>query len=186
MARTATRTARTRDVIYTGRVFTIERDRIVMPDGRRATMEIVRHRGSVVLVPQPAPNRVILIRQFRYVLNRRIWELPAGTLEPGERPDRAARRECEEEIGLRPSQITRLGDYYPTPGFCDEHMTFYLCRGLTRPARPRAGDEDEDIEPKTFTIAQAWSLVRSGGIIDMKTVLGLAMLDRRVPLARSR
>jgi hypothetical protein len=52
--------------------------------------------------------------------------------------------------------------------------------------RPRAGDEDEDIEPKTFTLAQAWSLVRNGDVVDMKTVLGLAMLDKRVPLARAR
>ncbi len=174
-----------RQVIYEGRVFTVERDRAVLPNGMQTTMEVVRHRGSVVLVPQPKRQQVILIRQFRYVLNRWIWELPAGTLEVGERPDRAARRECEEEIGLRPTRIRKLGSYYPTPGFCDEHMTFYLCTGLTRPARPAQGDEDEHIEPRTFTLARAWSLVRSGEIVDMKTVLGLAMLDRRVPIVRT-
>lgn len=171
-------------VVYKGRVFTVERDRAVLPNGMRTTMEIVRHRGSVVLIPQPRRGEVILIRQYRYVLNRWIWELPAGTLETGERPDRAARRECEEEIGLRPTRIRKVGSYYPTPGFCDEHMTFYVCTGLVRPARPKPGDADEQIEPRTFTLARAWSLVRSGDIIDMKTVLGLAMLDRRVPIAR--
>lgn len=174
-----------RQVIYEGRVFTVERDRAVLPNGVQTTMEVVRHRGSVVLVPQPKRQQVILIRQFRYVLNRWIWELPAGTLEVGERPERAARRECEEEIGLRPTRIRKLGSYYPTPGFCDEHMTFYLCTGLTRPARPAEGDEDEHIEPRTFTLTRAWSLVRSGEIVDMKTVLGLAMLDRRVPIVRT-
>jgi ADP-ribose pyrophosphatase len=139
-----------------------------------------------VLIPQPRRGQVILIRQFRYVLGHWIWELPAGTLEAGERPHRAARRECEEEIGLRPARLRTLGHYYPTPGFCDEHMTFYLCTGLVRPARPAAGDEDEQIEPRTFSLAQAWALVRRGEIIDMKTVLGLAMLDRRVPIARVR
>jgi len=177
-----TRTAR--KVIYDGRVIRVERDRIVLPNGMAATMEIVRHRGSVVLIPQPRRQEVILIRQYRYVLDRYIWELPAGTLEVGERPDRAARRECEEEIGLRPTRIARLGSYYPTPGFCDEHMTFFLCTGLVRPAKPAKGDADEDIEPRTFSLARAWSLVRAGDIVDMKTVLGLAMLDRRVPTVR--
>jgi ADP-ribose pyrophosphatase len=170
-------------VIYTGRVFTIERDRVVLPNGQRATMDVVRHRGSVVIVPQPRPDAVILIRQFRYVIDQWIWELPAGTLEPGERPDRAARRECEEEIGLRPGEVTRLGAYYPTPGFCDERMVFYRCRRLVRPARPRAADADEDIEPRTFSLRQAWGLVKRGQIVDLKTILGLAMIAGRVPLA---
>ena len=182
MTSQTTRAKAVHKVIYEGRVFKVERDRVVLPNGMRTTMEIVRHRGSVVLIPQPRRGQVILIRQFRYVLNRWIWELPAGTLETGERTDRAARRECEEEIGLRPTRIKKLGSYYPTPGFCDEHMTFYLCTGLVRPAKPAQGDEDEDIEPRTFTMARAWSLVRRGEIVDMKTVLGLAMLDRRVPI----
>ncbi|MEO8482364.1 MAG: NUDIX hydrolase [Acidobacteriota bacterium] len=182
MTSKTTRSKADHKLIYEGRVFNVERDRVVLPNGMRTTMEIVRHRGSVVLIPQPRRGQVILIRQFRYVLNRWIWELPAGTLEAGERTDRAARRECEEEIGLRPTRIKKVGSYYPTPGFCDEHMTFYLCTGLVRPAKPAQGDEDEDIEPRTFTMARAWSLVRSGEIVDMKTVLGLAMLDRRVPV----
>ena len=184
MTKKKTQKRATRKVIYSGRVIRVERDQIVLPNGMAATMEIVRHRGSVVLIPQPRRHEVILIRQYRYVLNRYIWELPAGTLEVGERPDRAARRECEEEIGLRPTRIARLGSYYPTPGFCDEHMTFFLCTGLVRPAKPAQGDADEDIEPRTFSLARAWSLVRAGDIVDMKTVLGLAMLDRRVPIVR--
>ena len=181
MTRPPSKRRRRHDVIYTGRVFTVERDRVLLPNGREAVMDVVRHRGSVVLIPQQKPDTVILIRQFRYVINRWIWELPAGTLEPGERRDRAARRECEEEIGLRPGRVTRLGGYYPTPGFCDERMVFYLCRDLVRPVRPAAADPDEQIEPRTFTMRQAWSLVRRGEIVDLKTVLGLAMLDGRVP-----
>lgn len=182
MTRARTRRQATRELIYTGRVFTLERDRTVLPSGHAVTLDAIRHRGSVVLIPEPRPGHVILIRQYRYVIDRWIWELPAGSLEPGERLDRAARRECEEEIGLRPTRLTRLASYYPTPGFCDERMVFYRCQGLVKPARPRAGDEDEQIEPKTFTLAQTWALVRRQQIVDMKTVLGLAMLDRRVPL----
>jgi ADP-ribose pyrophosphatase len=72
-----------RQIIYEGRVFRIERDVVKLPHGRSVAMEVVRHRGSVVLVPQPSPGRVILIRQYRYVIGRWIWELPAGSLEPG-------------------------------------------------------------------------------------------------------
>src|SRR5689334_22415421 len=122
-----------RTTIYDGRVFRVEKELATLPGGRQVPMEIVRHRGSVVLIPEPKSGRVILIRQYRHVLGRWIWELPAGTLEPGEPPARAARRECEEEIGLRPRRIERLGLYYPTPGFCDERMVFYACRDLYAP-----------------------------------------------------
>ena len=77
--------------IYSGRVFRVERDLVRLGNGRTVPMDIVRHRGSVVLVPQPSPRRLILVRQFRYVIGRWIWELPAGSLEPGETPARAAR-----------------------------------------------------------------------------------------------
>jgi ADP-ribose pyrophosphatase len=171
-----------RTTIYDGRVFRVEKELAALPGGRRVTMEIVRHRGSVVLIPEPAKGRVILIRQYRHVLGRWIWELPAGTLEAGEPPARAARRECEEEIGLRPRQIERLGVYYPTPGFCDERMVFYACRDLYAPKRPAAPDADEQIEPRTFTMREAWGLVQTGEVVDMKTTLGLAMIAGRVPL----
>jgi ADP-ribose pyrophosphatase len=173
-------------VVFQGRVFRIERDVVRLSHGGTATLDIVRHRGSVVLIPRPAPGRVILIRQFRYALNRWIWELPAGSLEKGERPGIAARRECEEEIGLTPRRVRPLATLYPTPGFCDEKMIFYLCDGLTPPAGPVTRDEDEQIEPRTFTMAQAKALVARGGIVDMKTVLGLVLLERSTVARRRR
>ena len=168
-----------RNVVFTGRVFRVERQRASLPGGLRATIDVVRHRGSVVLVPQPDPDHVILIRQYRPVLKKWIWELPAGSLEPGEQPARAARRECEEEIGLRPGRIEKLGAFYATPGFCDERMTFYRCTNLVRPVRPRSGDEDEQILPKVFALDDAWALVDRKKVLDMKTVIGLVLLNRR-------
>ena len=162
--------------IYEGRVFRIERDLVTMPHGRSVAMEVVRHRGSVVLVPLPSPGRVILIRQYRYVIGRWIWELPAGSLEPGEAPARAARRECHEEIGWRPTRIRKLGAYYPSPGFCDERMIFYACTGLVRPSRPATIDPDEQIEPRTFSMREVWRLIAKGEVVDMKTVMGLVLL----------
>src|SRR5215204_2527740 len=108
-----------RTAVYTGRIFKLEIDRVKLPSGHTIDMEIVRHPGSVVLLPIPKPGTIILIRQYRYTIERWIWELPAGSLKPGEDPDQAAARECEEEINLVPGRITRLRGYFPTPGFCD-------------------------------------------------------------------
>ena len=172
----ARRLRRTR--IFSGKVFRVERDLVRLTNGRTVPMDIVRHRGSVVLLPQPAPGRIILIRQFRYVVGRWIWELPAGSLERGETPGRAARRECEEETGWRPGRVRRLGAYYPSPGFCDEVMLFYLCSALRRPARAAERDRDEELEPQEFTVRQAWRMADRGQIVDMKTLAGLVLLGR--------
>ena len=169
-------------VVYRGRIFRVEQERVALPHGSIVTMDVVRHRGSVVLLPQPAPGRIILIRQYRHVIKKTIWELPAGTLEPGESPARAARRECEEETGWRPRRVVRLGEYYATPGFCDERMIFYACLELVEPARRAAGDADEQILPQAFSLRQAWRLVRRGEVIDMKTILGLGLVAGRLPV----
>jgi 8-oxo-dGTP pyrophosphatase MutT (NUDIX family) len=167
-----------RSLVHQGRIFRVEVDTVTLPTGHTLDMEIVRHPGSVVLLPMPSPSEIILIRQFRYSLNRYIWELPAGSLKPGEDPDAAAARECEEEIGLVPGRMERLKGFYPTPGFCDELMTFYRCTELNPPSPDSTAtkDEDEDIEPRAFTLADARALIADGSIVDLKTVAGLALL----------
>lgn len=167
-----------RRLIYEGRVLTLEIDRVQLPTGQTVNMEIVRHPGSVVMLPMPAPDRIILVRQYRYTIDRRIWELPAGSLKPGEDPVRAAVRECEEEIGLVPHSVRRMRSFYPTPGFCDEEMIFFRCTDLQPPASDSIvkRDEDEDLEPKTFTIEEARRLVVEGEIVDMKTAVGLTLI----------
>jgi len=165
-----------RSTMFRGRVFRVERERVRLPNARTAIMDIVRHRGSVVLVPQPDRRHVILIRQYRHAINRWIWELPAGSIDPGEAPLAAARRECAEEIGLSPRRVTRLAAYYPTPGFCDERMVFYRCERLVDPTGPVALDPDEEIRPSVFTLAEVRRLIDRGHVIDMKTVVGLALI----------
>lgn len=164
--------------VYRGRVFTLAVDRVTLPSGHDATMEVVRHPGSVVLLPMPAPGRLILIRQYRYALDRFIWELPAGSLKPGEDPRLGATRECEEEVGLVPDILDELGELYPTPGFCDEWMKFYRCTGLRPPAPDSTAQQDEDevIEPATFDVDEVRRMIAGGEIVDMKTVAGLALL----------
>lgn len=162
--------------VFDGRVFNVERDRVRMPNGREVTVDVIRHARSVVLLPIPEPGHITLIRQFRYVVNRWLWELPAGSVDPGEEPEQAARRECHEEIGQVPDTIVRLAALYPTPGYCDEEMLFFRLSGLSVPAEAAEADEDEDIEPKVFTLREAREMIRSGEIIDMKTVVGLGLI----------
>jgi ADP-ribose pyrophosphatase len=163
---------------FEGRVFSVVVESITTRKGRKMDVEIVRHPGSVVLIPMTDTGEIILVRQYRHAIAREAWELPAGTLKPNEEPKKAAERECHEEIGLVPSTLDMLGTFYPTPGYCDEEMSFYKATGLRE---PRAGetaeqDEDEDIQKQTFSVAQIRSMIRSGEIIDMKTVAGLALL----------
>jgi ADP-ribose pyrophosphatase len=167
-----------RTPIYNGRVFRVEIDRVTLPTGHTVDMELIRHAGSVVLLPIPEPGKIILIRQYRYTVGRDIWELPAGGVKPGEDLAAAAARECEEEINLAPHKVTLVGSYYPTPGICDELMNFFLCEDLRAPAPDSTAkkDEDEDIHPRVFTMADARALVASGDIIDLKTLAGLTLV----------
>ncbi len=162
--------------VFDGRVFAIDRDRVRMPNGREVVVDVVRHPRSVVLIPVPEPGHVVLIRQYRYAVNKFLWELPAGSVDPGEEPEAAAKRECHEEIGQLPDTVVRLAALLPTPGYCDEEMIFFRVSGLSVPEEAAALDEDEDIEPRTFTIADAREMVRRGEITDMKTVAGLQLI----------
>jgi ADP-ribose pyrophosphatase len=163
--------------VYEGRVFSVEVGRLMFPNGTAHEIAVVRHRPSVVLIPMLDSERVVLIRQYRPAIARTMWELPAGTTDPGESPDEAAARECEEEIGLVPGKLERLGGFFPTPGFCDEELVFYRVSDLREPpGTRRSPDEDEDIQPKVVTIAEARSMVARGDIIDLKTAFGLTLI----------
>lgn len=165
--------------LYEGRVLRLERDRIRLPGGHETTMEVVRHSGSVVLLPMPDEEHVILVRQYRYAVDKWLWELVAGTLEPGEDAAAGARRECEEETGLIGRDVQFLGCFYATPGYCDETMRFYKVTGLARPGpgqQAASPDEDEDLETRVFTLAEARAMIRRGEIEDLKTVVGLTLI----------
>jgi ADP-ribose pyrophosphatase len=164
--------------VYHGRTFSVEVDRVRFPNGSEHEMEIVRHPPSVVLLPMQDSEHVILIRQYRASIRRELWELPAGNLEPGETPDAAAERECEEEIGLVPGRIERLRGLFPTPGFCDEELIFFRVSSLRPPdpERRRKPDDDEDIQAVTCTIEEAKAMAARGEIIDLKTAYGLTLI----------
>jgi ADP-ribose pyrophosphatase len=163
-------------VVFSGRIFSVHVDRVRMPGGREVSLEVVRHPRSVVLAPMPDLERVILVRQYRYAVDRWIWELPAGTLDPGEAPEAAARRECHEEIGKVPRRVARIGSFFPTPGYCDEEMIFFRLDGLDEPTTEAHLDEDEMLEPKVFALTEVRAMIARGEIVDLKTVVGISLL----------
>lgn len=165
-------------IVYRGRVFSVEVAKVRLPNGKEHEAAVVRHPPSVVLLPLPDREHVILIRQYRHSLGREIWELPAGSLDPGESAEVAAARECEEEIALTPGHMERLGGLYPTPGYCDEEMIFFRVTDLRRPSPDSSlkPDDDENIQAQAFTIAEAKAMAARGAIIDLKTAYGLTLI----------
>ena len=166
--------------IYQGRIFTVQTEKVTLASGAEFTAEIIRHPGSVVIVPVTAQGEVVLVRQYRFAIGRFVWELPAGSLKAGEDAAAAAGRECQEEIGLVPSTLTPLGSFFPTPGYCDEEMHFFRADGLREPTAEEIAspDEDEDIEARPFSVEAIRRMIADGEIIDLKTVGGIALLDR--------
>jgi ADP-ribose pyrophosphatase len=166
----------TERTVLAGREFTIVLERVTLSSGEVRDVAVIRHPGSVVILALPAPHKVILVRQYRVAVRQWLWEVPAGTRKPGEDPEAAARRECEEEIQLTPGRLERLGAFLAVPGYGDEEMIFYRATDLTEPARPALPDEDEEFEVRTFGLADARSMVRRGEIADMKSALALTFL----------
>jgi len=166
-------------IVFTGRVFSVEVDKKRFPNGSEHEVAIVRHPPAVVVIPLEADGRVVLIRQFRAAIDRELWEVPAGSLDHAESADAAAKRECEEEIGRAPQHVHRLRSMYPTPGYCDEEMIFFLATDLRAPApdSPHKPDPDEDIAVESFTVEHARAMVKRGDIIDLKTAYALTLLD---------
>jgi len=151
----------------------------MLPDGTRTTREVVECPGSAAMVPVPEPGKVILIRQYRYSVDNVLWEIPAGTLEPGESPRSGALRELREEIGYTARKLRLMADLYTSPGILTERMRLYLATDL-RPSR-LAPDRDEQIEPRVFPFSRVTQLMANGRIRDGKTLLGLSLLAQTRP-----
>ena len=161
---------------YTGRVISLDVDRVRFPDGSSGELEIIRHPGASAVVPflshlaDPDPM-VLLIKQYRYAAQGYLFEIPAGRLNPRETPDACARRELLEETGCSAEQLTLLTAIFTTPGFTDERIHLFMATGLTSgKAHPEA---DEFIETVSLPLSRALRMVENGEIQDAKTALGL-------------
>ncbi len=164
--------------VYRCGLFRVTEEEATDPGGFHIRRSIVRHLGSAVMMPVDARGRILLVRQFRLPAAKYLWELPAGRLDPGETPLRAARRELREETGYRARHWKRLARFWPSPGFVAERMTIFVASGLIPgEARPM---EDERIECRWFPRRELDAMIRAGRIEDGKTILGfLAWLRYR-------
>jgi ADP-ribose diphosphatase len=159
--------------VYGGKLFKVFKDEVRLASGRHTTREIVRHPGSIAIIPRQGDGRIVLVRQFRYVTGRELWEIPAGTLDkPGEAIPDAARRELAEEAGLKAERWANLGSAYLMPGYCDERMTFFLAEDLS--ATEAHAELDESFKVNPFDLHDLQVLRSTGELQDAKTLLGLA------------
>lgn len=165
-------------IVFSTRVFAVDVETLPLPGGRSHDVATVRHVPCVVLIPVLDDGRIVLIRQYRHSVKRVLWELPAGSIDPGESPEAAAMRECEEETTFAPTRVERLALMLPAPGYCDEEMVFFRATGLHAPAADsaHAPDEDEDISVHPTTVAEARLMVARGDIVDLKTAYALMMI----------
>jgi ADP-ribose pyrophosphatase len=159
--------------VYTGRLLKIDRDEVLLPNGRTTDLEMVRHPGASAIVPFVTADEILLIRQFRYATGGFILEVPAGTLHPGEDPDACARREVEEESGHRAGRLRRLASIFTTPGFTDEIIHLYAAYDL-EPVAQRL-DHDEVLTVERVPYARALEMIREGAIVDSKSICALML-----------
>lgn len=160
------------DLVLQCRKFDIVRQQVADPTGALHAHEFVRHNGAVVILPLLPGDRVVMIRNFRHAIGQELYELPAGTLDkPGEHPEEAAHRELEEETGYLAGRMAPLCRFYPSPGFMTEMLTAFVATDL-RKAVQRL-EPTERIIVEEMPIDTALEMVRSGKIIDGKTIIGL-------------
>lgn len=157
--------------LFAGKILSLEKDVVKLPDGKQATREVVRHNGGVTVLAIDEADNILFVRQFRYPYARLLLELPAGKLEKGEIPAECAARELEEETGFAAEEFCSLGEVYPSPGYVDEVLHLYLARGLT--LHEQHLDEDEFLEVEKIPLNKAVEYCVDGTLNDAKTVVSI-------------
>jgi len=161
---------------YAGKVVRVDVDTVRFPDGSTGDLELIRHPGAAAVIPcasDPAGGdpTILMIRQFRHAAGGPLWEIPAGTLAPGEAPEACAHRELREETGVTAERIERLTSILTTPGFTDEVIHLFWAQGLTRGAAARERDEFIEVVPQPLSGVLAG--IRSGEVRDAKTIVAI-------------
>jgi ADP-ribose pyrophosphatase len=166
-----------RRVVYAGGYLTAHQYLVRLPDGSTATRDIVRPPEAAAVVPLDGAGNIYLVRQYRPAVGRVLYELPAGIIDHGESPVRTARRECEEEIGMRPKHLKKLCAAYHATGFSTGRVHIFLATGLT-PMRREASGAPEFVEPVRLPFRQAYRMALMNRIVDAQSLIGLLWAQR--------
>lgn len=160
---------------YSGRIISLDIDRVRFPNGSIGELEMIRHPGASAVVPfvsEPGLDaEILLIKQYRYAAERFLYEVPAGRLDSGEAPVDCARRELKEETGYSARGLEHLLTMFTTPGFTDEQIHVFLAYGLE--PGDTAHEPDEFMSIERVTMREAVELVHTGSIVDAKTALAI-------------
>ena len=164
-------TVNTNKTIHEGRVFRLITENITLKNGVTTDIDYIQHPGAAAIVALKDHEHLLMLKQYRHALNTDIWEIPAGTLEPGEPIDNCAQRELTEETGYSADQWHRLGEITPVPGYSNERIHVYLAMEL-KPSVSNL-DDDEMITVHEVKFADAVEMIKSGEIQDSKTITSL-------------
>ncbi len=159
--------------LFEGKVINLRRDEVVLPNGRTATREVVEHPGAVAVIPRTREGNIIMVRQFRHPIGQILLEVPAGKLDPEEKPEACALRELAEETGFVAGRLRKLTAMFTTPGFTNEVIHVYLAEDLEK--CDKQPDEDEFISTEVYTPAQLQHMIASGEICDAKSLVALCL-----------
>jgi len=163
--------------IYEGRVINLRVDTVEVHNGKH-DLEIVEHSGAVVVIAQPAPDEIVLVRQHRHAIGEDTWEVCAGGVDPGETPEEAAIRELREETGLRARTIRRLWSAFSAPGFCNELLHFFHTDSYDIGEPEPAGEEE--IEIATFPLKRVFEMIERDELRDAKTQIAVLWALRQL------
>lgn len=164
------------NILYKGKVFDHQVDEIEYNSGNKGIREIAIHPGGAVVVPVKDDGKIILVKQFRYPLQKILIELPAGKLEKGEDPLVCATRELEEETGYKSNKIFKLGEIYTAPGYCTEILHIYSATELI-PGNYNREEGEHGMEILELSIAEIQHMIMKGEITDAKTIVGIYYLQ---------
>lgn len=153
--------------IYNGKIISVRVDTLQI-NGKKAVREVVTHNGSAAILPIMG-NTIIMEKQYRHPIGKELLEIPAGTIEKGEKPEVCAARELIEETGYRAGNLKPMGSLYMTPGYCTELIHFFLATDLAK-VDSHEMDEDEMITLVNVKVDDVVKMILNGQIEDAKTV----------------
>jgi ADP-ribose pyrophosphatase len=141
-----------------------------LPNKAEGDWECIRHPGGALVIPVTTEGKLVLVKQYRFAVQRRLYEFPAGTLEAGEDPLETVQREIQEETGYKSETWKKLGEFFLAPGYSDEVIYAFLATEATIVENPPEQDEDEDIETILMTVPEVEAAIYAGDIADSKSI----------------